>query len=684
MTDANTKKRVKPEEKREDGGKDNPSSSRWSRRALRWGLVVVAVIGLAWLGTWLLQRSLRTGSKKRAMQSWLDENLNADVSLLGDMTVRVNLLRDSRLVFHDVQIEHPNPLFPGRFATIERMGAWCSPWSVAKLWPGELDLRFSGANIHFEENEAGEWSTDGFMSPLSVPGMPFPFPLPRVSKWNADIQSGRISLRRRGFEVWQELEAEAFGRMNGDDVVVRLKRAPFGIRRLAPEATGGRSGSLGPATLVFAAGKDDSLPLPVPGRCQARLDGIPASIIPFCIGGIPLEDAPGTFSGVVNYLPHSSAAGVVHFEGEVNDFPLAIFGLPRRTPLRLSWPVFPTGEDAEASIHMGPSGFGAFEMRIPFDSFGNPRLLAMRGNVAALDDLPSLFEKYSRWPNWLSRTFPSIEWRAGKWLGFGWDGENMRLNLYRSTVGLHVTGEAEMLGGRVRLALTPDKDDAPITIAAEKVDAQLLGLKISQMLPREFRAQLTGAHANLTWQGYRQETGQIGEWGAGLVFSKPEIDLSASGHWWRVISETPRAVADILPEWGGGKVDELLELGMRSVLRLDQLSIVSERDAEGFLAVEFRAFGDAFGQATGMIEKSPDGRIEGEFLLEGPSRMLEVVMRANPELGAALELLANDSLGLRVGFRADPGSELEFHYPFIEDARELHSELQREQSGSGE
>lgn len=645
-----------------------------SRRFLRWAVVaVLAALGL-WAATWLMERSLRSPGKKRAMQAWLDTTLNADVSKIDDMVVRLNLVRKSRLVFSNVEIEHPNPLFSGKLAVVRRMAAWSPPWAVAGVWPGELDLLFERPVLTFEEGEGGEWSCDGLLRPLTPPDKPFPFPVPRISAIDAEIDEAGVTIRRRGNELELGVHGELFGRAGSGAATLRAEQRPFTFRPAGAEAA--VEGTFGPAVVRLRTAPDSPIGLrPVPGACEAKVAGLPLSILPLLVKGIPLDGVQGTFSGTLEYRERPDAKGVVYLEGTLTDAPLSVFGLPRQAPVQVEWPASPAHDGVEGRVRMGPSGFGAFEIHVPLDTEGRPRLLSMRGDVAALDGVPALFTRHSRWSDWLSRTFPGIEWTAGSWLGFGWSGTDMKLRLFRSTGGLNLSGEGTMMGGRIRIAMTPDQHDAPIAIAAEKLDAELMAVKLRQMLPEAFHAQLTGTHVNFTWRGFRSEDGEIGQWGAGFVFAKPVVDLAASGEWWRGLSGVAWALIGALPEWGGGDDTELRDFAGQTVIRFDQLSIVSEGEPNGESAVEFRAYGEAVGQATGMIEKRVGGLVEGEFLLAGPSAVLDVAEKANPDFGLALKLLATDSMGLRITFRLEPGKVPVFAFPFLEDARRLHREL---------
>lgn len=652
------------------------------RRALRWGAILIAATAILHLAVWLIERSLQSPAKKRAMQSWLDENLNADVSLLGDMAIRLNLLHRSRLYFNNTEIEHPNPIgFAGKFARIGRMGARIPPWAVLRLYPGALEMNFHDAHLGFEQNEFGEWSHDGLMSPLAVGNAPFPFMIPRISDWQAAWRDGSLSVKRRNYELKMQMDCRFLG--NAGDKFLRFHADAIPFTFGKADAPSPVPGVAGPVNLRLQLGAErGDMPDPVAGHCSANVKDMPVSFLPFVAGGIPLEDVPGIFRGLIRYDECPDAAGALFLEGELADVPLSIFGLPRNAPLRATWPVLPGKDGLRAQIRMGPSGFGGFEINVDMDAGGLPRLLSMRGDFAELDVIPSLFTRYSRWPDWLSRTFPGIEWRASKWRGFGWSGDNLQLSLSRVTSGLTLKGEAEMMGGKTRLAMTPDQREAPITVAAERLDAGQFAARIMNMLPEPFRASLDGSHVNLSWRGLPGADGQLEEWGLGMVWVKPTVDLRASGSWWRGMMEIPQAIARALPEWGGGSAGGLSALSVTGIVPLDQVSVVVEKEATGELIIEYRAFGNHYGQVTGLIERRRDGLIEGEYLLAGSSRLLEEVAAANPSLSLSLNLLANETPGLRVAFTAVPGEKPSFTYPFLDDAKRIAVELREREAST--
>lgn len=649
------------------------------RRLLRWGAVAFALVCAAWLVTWLAQRSLSTPAKKRAMQAWLDENLNADVLFSDDsdaMSVRVNVLRDSRLVLRQTEIEHPNPVFSGKFARIQRMGAWVPPLALLGVIPGELELQFRELVLNMEQGENGEWSHQGLMRPLASGHAPFPFPVPKISRWRAYVEDSRLVLRRRGYEFTLDVEGEVNGRPGRDTISAHADSAEYLFGRVDSDAK--VRGTAGPVNLVMQLGDGrGDLPLPIPGRCEVGVKGLPVFALPFFVQGIPMDEGPGVFDGVIRYDSHPGAVGALFMEGELKDIPLAVFGLPRSAPFRLSWPIGPEQDGLEARVHMGPAGYGAFEMVIRLDASGQPRLLAMRGDVAALDDVPAFFTRHSRWPDWLSRVFPRLRWQTGRWRGFGWQGDNLVLELSRTMAGMTLNGEGEMLGGKVRLSMSPDQVDAPITVAAEKLDPVQLSSKLSQLMPDVFRAHILGGNVNLTWRGFPAGDGALDEWGAGMVWAKPTVDLRGSGAFWQSMTGVTRSIAGALPQWGGGDDSELRAMADQTSIPLDQLSIVSERGLDGSMVVEFRAYGGSFGQITGIIERRRDSSVEGEFFLAGASGVLDAVERANPSFARALDFLANDAPGLRVSFQLKPEGEMEFTPHFLDDAKRIHEELQK-------
>ncbi|MCC8108936.1 MAG: hypothetical protein LIQ30_07820 [Planctomycetes bacterium] len=663
---------------RDTGKQERPPGRKLSGRLLRYGAVILAAAVLLYLAAWLVERSLRTPAKKRAMQAWLDETMNADVSLLGEMVVRLNVVRKSRLFLHQTEIEHPNPVFPGKFARIDRIGAWVPPWSLAGLMSGQAYLLFTGVHLAFEQGQFGEWSHDGLMRPLAAGNNPFPFPMPKISGWNADIESSSLSIKRRGYELVFDINGQSFRRPGRDRIGFRSDRLGFTIGRVdVPESR--LRGVLEAVNLFARWDKEKSaLPLLLPGHAEARVSNLPLSILPFLVDGIPVDRQSGAFSGVVRYNAHNAADGALFLEGQLSDVPLAVFGLPPHVPLRLNWPIHPNRDNVPATLHMGPSGYGAFEISATLDQGGSPKAIALRGDVAALDSIPALFSQYSAWPQWLSRISPVIEWQTGAWRGFGWEGTDLRLYLTRSTAGLNLTGEANMMNGRVRIAVTPDQEGAPISIAAEKLDASQLSRRLSRHLPEPFQAPgLSGSPVNLTWRGIPSETGGMDEWGSGMVWAKPVLDRNRAGDWWRGLTDLPSVFVQALPEWGGGDPGELERLADIATINFDQLSIVLEQDGGGAMHIEFRAYGDSLGQATGLVERRRDGSIEGEVLFAGPSLALRTLGEVNQDFALALDLLANESPGLRVAFEYQPGGEVVFHYPFLENAKRIREELER-------
>lgn len=676
-TQPEKKKTVPPEYGHDEKGLSAAEQKSLNRHRIymRCGVVFFMLVCLISLAGWLYQRSLQTPNKKRALQSWMDERLNADVSIQGDMIVRTNILRDSRLFLHNVEVEHPNPIFLGKFARIGRAAFWAPLWAMTHIYPGRLDALFSRAFVTVEQSDFDEWSCEGLLQPLSMGQSRFPFPMPAISDWRALVEESALTLRRRGYELRVNLNCVLSGRPSSNQVAIHGESCGFTFGKTAEESKP-FFGVASPINLRFRLGeKPGDLPLLVPGRCSVRVKNLPVTALPFFIGGIPMESTSGTFQGLIRYDEHPDATGALHVDGELNDAPLSALGLPRNTPFRLVWPIGPNSDNAQANLRMGPSGFGGFEMTVSLDSEGKPKQLGMRGDIVDLDALPAVFSKYSHWPDWLTRMFPRISLRTGSWRGFDWRGENLQLSLSRSTAGMNLSGEGEMMGGRVRLSMSPEQPDSPITIAAERLDPVRLSIRLSRALPEPFRVRINGSSVNLTWRGYPSPTGKWEEWGTGMVWAKPIVDISSSGEFWRIVSGISKAIADVVPEWGGGNVREILALSREGGLPLEQLSVVSESDNDGGVGVEFRAYGDSFGQATGLVERRSDGMVEGGFVLAGPSRLLRAVEKANPELAHVLELLANESAGLRIRFTMEPDGTLTFSYPFLDDALKLREEL---------
>lgn len=656
------------------------AAKRVPRWALRWGLAVLLLAGFAWLAVWLTERTYKSANKRRNLQSWLEDSLNTDVSILDGMVVRLNLVRPSRLELRKVEVDHPNAIFPGKFVTLDRVGVWPPPWSVFHLWDSRLDIAAEGMVVNIEENESGEWNTAGLMNPLAAADSAFPFPIPKFTRWRATLSGTELVFSRPDGELRFDMDAEITGAVGGDEVTLRARNVAFNY--VLDEGEAGRSGGIDAFTLTARLGRRaGGSPSIVPVHCEARIRDLPISMLPFLFGRIPLERTPGLFTGQLALKETAAGSGShqLTIAGEIRDAPLSLFGLPGTAAVRVDWPFGRAAADGEARMHFGPSGFGGFDMSIPLDSQGKPRLLAMRGDVAALDDLPSLLTRHSRWLDWLSLTFPAVEWHSGKWLGFGWSGNDMQLALTRTGAGLNLSGEAELLQGKVRLAMTPGQGPGQITLAAEKMDAQLLAVKLSQTLPEWYRVPLTGQGASFTWRGtYADEGGERnGGWSLALVFAKPVIDPKGGGEWWRRLLDVPVAIADALPGWGGGDPEPLRRFGAGGPLALEQLSVVTERAPSGAKRVEFVTFGERLGEAGGWFEDRPGKPVAGEIYFTGDSALLSAVEKANRIFGLTLRLLAKRSLGLRLTFAVDPEKGPEFKLPFLDDAKSLGMELEQ-------
>lgn len=312
-------------------------------------------------------------------------------------------------------------------------------------------------------------------------------------------------------------------------------------------------------------------------------------------------------------------------------------------------------------------------MILPFDSQGAPKLLEMHGDVAALADVPALFNRYLPWLDWMSRVFPVIEWKAGTWLGFGWSGENLAVTLSRSTAGMNLFGEAAMMDGRVRVAMNPGHGNGIVTVAAERLDPQLLAVKLSQSLADNWKVALSGSHCNLTWRGYLPGDGRENDWSSTLVVSRPRVDAGNSGGWWRGVREIVTKVAEAIRRRGGepARLEALLEDGEMSS---EQFSAVSAGGADG-VAVEFLSHGGPIGEVAGEIEKGADGHWKGRLTMVGASGLIEAAKADDPEFGRALDMLAATQDGLAVTFAEDGDGGIGFHYRFLDDAARLMRDM---------
>ncbi|MDR0361919.1 MAG: hypothetical protein LBJ46_04430 [Planctomycetota bacterium] len=649
--------------------KPAPAPSR-CRRVIKWAAFVLFLAGCAWMALWFTERSLNSHRRQRRLQSWLDERLNADVSLLRQVRVHLNPLRSSRLTASDIEIEHPNVIFPGKFVILRQASVWTEPLALLGVSADRLRVRLDGLKMAVEENDSREWSAAGLLDPIMQPDKKFPYPVPSISGWELRLANSVLFLRRRGFELALNLDL-AMASAGSNRVILQPTRIPFTLRRDNPDGEyhGEITSSTASFKILAASGADLEL---APEHCEFKVSGLPLAILPFFMRALPIDELPGEFHGMIRFEDSPEGGMAAVCEGEIRDASLSIVGLPRSAPIRIVWPL---GDlvDRTASVRMGPAGYGGFDLRIPFDSQGAPKMLEMHGDVGALSDVPQLFSAYLPWLEWLSRTFPVIEWKAGSWLGFGWSGENLSVTLSRATAGMNVFGEGEMLGGRVRVAMNPGHGDGLVTIAAERLDPQLLAVKLTQLLPDNWRIAMKGDHTNLTWRGYPPGDERERDWAATLVFSRPRIDLDNSGVWWLGLRGIIEAAAQTV-RLRGGTPEALDKLAASGELAPEQFSVVAVNDETG-LEVEFLSHGGALGEVGGEIRRDDGGAWKGALTMVGPSETLAAAKADDPAFGRVLEILAAMPDGLPTGFAEDDKGGIGFHYRFLDDARRLEEEF---------
>ncbi|MDR1613494.1 MAG: hypothetical protein LBT97_12040 [Planctomycetota bacterium] len=640
------------------------------RRIVKWVALFVLAAGCIWLATWFFERSLNSHRRHRRLQSWMDDHLNADVSNLESIRVRLNPLRSSRLTISGLEIEHPNIIFPGKFAVARQINVWIGPLALLGLYAEQFRLRADGLKVVVEQNENGEWSAAGLFNPLTPPDRTFPFPEPKMSGWRLRLEDSLFSLRRRGYDLSLELNLDLDG-AGGNRVVLQPAEIPFTLRRegLSGEYKGGIS-SAG-ASFKVSGGLGPEFRL-IPEHCEFKVENLPLSILPFFVQAMPAEDLPGKFHGMIRVTDEPGTGMTVVCEGEIGEASLAIFGLPRSAPIRIEWPLGDL-RDRTASVHLGPPGFGGFDFRLPFDSQGVPKLLLMHGDVASLSDVPAIFNRHLPWLEWMSRVFPMIEWKAETWLGFGWSGDNLSVSLSRSTAGMNLFGEAEMMGGRVRMAMNPGHGNGIATIAAERLDPQLLAVKLSQLLPENWKVALSGAHCNLTWRGYLPGDPRENNWTSTLVVSRPSVDVDNSGPWWRGLHAIMEEIAAMARKRGGDPAS-LDALRAARILSLEQISAVSANGEDG-PSVEFLAHGGVLGEIAGEIERGAEGNWQGRLTMVGPSEIISAAKVDDSEFGRMLDLLSATPDGMVVTFAEDEKGGIGFHYRFLDDAARLAEKL---------
>ena len=647
------------------------------RRWIKLTAPVVALIALLWLAAWLVQRSYNSSIRQRQLQDWLDQSLNADVSQLGRLRLRVNVVRNSRLYINKLEVEHPNPLFPGTFLTLGEIVARVPFYALFRLKSGDLSLNILKLRALFEQNEMGEWNADGFMQPLSQRRVAFPFPIPALSGFSGVLRESELVIRRRGYEIRFALDLGMEYSGESRRFTIRAANIPFTFTHLESGKTFNSTISSSVASVLFASGSAWPFRFS-PENCEFRIDNLSMSALPFFFAGLPAEMLPGTLAGLLRIADDGKNGTWATLEGEIRDMPLTLFGLPRKAPIRLRIPLGASSAERAATVRLGPSGYGGFDLNIPINEQGKPKGLSMHGDIISIEDVASVFSDGGNWAEWLSSMLPSIVWRARKFVGFGWEGENFRLDLSRSTGGMNLLGEAEMMGGMVKMAVNPGKETPlRVTVAAKDLDAKALTAKLAKLIPEPWAASLVEGKGSLTWRGELGAPNGKGEWNFGFVVNKPEIDVAASGEWWRTFAALPEVLADALPGWGGGSGDELRSMAAAGRLHLEQLSIVSVGGQEDGVRVEFVAQGMGNDEIGGWVEKTGDTGMRGELFYVGVTDLIDAAARANPEMGKVLGMMSNTPVGLQASFTYQPDGGLKFTYPFLREAQRLRGEIDR-------
>ncbi len=661
--------------------KKEPAPSRW-RRLGRWVIPIAAIALVLHTGTWLVQRAYNSPNRQVDLQDWLDENLNADVTQLASMRLRFNLLRNSRLYVNGLEVEHPNPVFSAKFLTATEIIARTPFYSLFRLSPERLDLTLNGVKVRIEENEFGEWSTDGLFSPLSARTAAFPFPMPAISGFNAVLHNCELAVRRRGYEMKFLLDLQMETGKDSHRVMIRNAKIPFVLTHLASGAI--YQGAIEAEALAFSYDMAPTGKLSFrPRNCEFKIDNLPSAALPFFSKGLPVEPLPGSFSGLMRIVDDAEGASI-RLEGELRDAPLAIFGLPNNAPIKFEMPL--TGNFAErtVAVRLGPAGYGGFDLKIPLDESGAPKLLQMHSDVVSIEALAGVMSSGASWPGWFSSVLPAITWTAGKWRGFGWDGDNFRLNLSRSTAGMNLLCEGDMFGGVVKAAMSPGQSGpATASIAARNLDARQLAAKFDPLMGKVWKLALAGGEASLTWRGNVPGGGAAKDWNFGIVFANPVIDVQNSGEWWKKFFNTTSVMSTALPRWGGGNSEPLLAASANLRPTLGQISIVSIKESDPGFRVEFVAQNNESGEVGGWVDYGGDGKSRGELYFVGPSELVTAATAANPQFGSVVSMLASTPDGLRVGFTHDSENGVSFTYHFLRDAFKIRAELEKRQRNGG-
>jgi hypothetical protein len=521
------------------------------------------------------------------------------------------------------------------------------------------------------------------MAPLSRRIVSFPFPQPWLSGFHANIEGGSLTLSRRGRQLELMLDLMVESGRDSRKIVVLPANLPFRLTTTDSSEVSEGMIRLERATSLFSLTPDGQVQFD-PGQTEFKVENLPLSSLPFFLNGVPRIVFPGFYSGLIR-LNSDAEDPFLKLEGEIRDAPLAIFGLPGNTPLRLDLPLGKSGLGRQAKVHLGSSGYGGFNINATLNTEGSPTRLEFKGDIVSLENLASLLAG-GGWPEWLSAMTPALVWQADKWRGFGWEGDDFNFTLTRSPGGINLVGEAALLGGRIKVGMGPGDDSRGlVSILAGRIDSEVTASRLSALLPEIWRPLLTGGVASLSWRGPIPTSERTDfPFDLSIVFSRPNLDFPGSGSAWRGWLGLAEAVAEALPEWGGDSAP-LRELSQTESLGLEQLSLVVERNEEKEIRAEFVAQDLTGGESRGWMvfpayTAAGEGWAEGEIAFFGLIPLVRAATEASPRLGELLGLLAGSAEGLRASFIFDPERGFKFNCLFLEDARRLEQELQSDRT----
>lgn len=659
-------------------------SGRWV-----WLFVTVVLLILSLLFfRWVYNRSMNSAKRQRDMRQWVDNALNTDGSFFVGMEARLNLAAVLRLTLHDLEVEHPNVLFPGKFITTPWV-RWRLPLlSTWGMIPGQLTVECEDLVVKLAQDDSGEWNVDGLFGDGTGAESSYPFGKPAITDWQVELRNAMVQIQRNNSVFEFALDGSLINDKPNGHVTGHFRSIPFLFRN-----TGSRlawNGTVKPNILsgwVFprpGGGVDIA-----PDFCEVQIENMPLSALRFFSRGMPVAWSPVNYAGLLRMTGRLDENGAPQsdyaiFDGKLEGAAIPVLGLIDPIMVKGVWPFPKTGDpDKSKGIgRLGPGGFGGADIAVSLDATGVPQRLEIKSDVGVLDELSPFLSNSSPWGGWLASVFREVEWVAGEWRGFGWSGQKLAVQYSSSTGTPAFNGTAEMGGGRMSFSSSSAAKRFPYLVVLEDAKVDSVMEPLMGQLPEEFRFDHVGGKMNVTWRGSSLPKKVAFPWEMAMVISNVQLRPTKSGAWWSSLGGLPMALAEAARGFPGETDPDFSPEPLEAV-PFEQISLIIRRDEAMIVRIEVMARSSDLGEIAGWMECDANQSWSGEISIRGKSRLVEEAAQMNSRFGAALRILAGTENGIAIAFSQDASGKMRFDTTLLNDALKIDSITNKRDEGDG-